>query len=122
MPYIRVIPRDLFNEANLLKCLGRIFINLESADLPNVELAHDGEAFDVQMDESSGALYARNVVLIVRGEPCRLERPLNSREGWPLKLIDEHDEGTDVFNEDGSFSEEMLAFLRGERELEKTRT
>jgi hypothetical protein len=121
MSYTRVIPRDLFNEANLLKCLGRIYINLETANVPNVELDHDGEAFDVQMDENSGALYASNVTLMVRGDPCRLVRPLNSREAWPLKMVDEQDEEIDVFSEDGSFSAEMLAFLRGESEAEKAR-
>lgn len=27
MTYRRVIPRDLFNEADLLKCLGRLYID-----------------------------------------------------------------------------------------------
>ncbi len=27
--YARVIPRDLFNEANLLKCFGNLYLRLE---------------------------------------------------------------------------------------------
>jgi hypothetical protein len=115
MSYNRVIPRDLFNEASLLKCYGRIYINLETANLQNVELAHDGDAFDVQQDESSGGLFVANVVLKVRGKSCRLHRPLNSRETWPLYLTDENEEEIDVFTEDGSFSAEMEAFLRGDK-------
>lgn len=121
MSYPRVIPRDLFNEANLLKCLGRIYINLETADLRDVELEHDGEAFDVQQDASSGAIYAKNVVLMVKGQPCHLVRPMNSRDPWPLMMVDADDEETNVFNEDGSFSAEMLSHLRGESNTEKSR-
>jgi hypothetical protein len=114
MSYIRVIPRDLFNEANLLKCYGKIYINLETANLPGVELEHDGEPFDVQQDESSGSIFVANVVLRVRGKPCPLHRPLNSREAWPLYFTDENGEELEVFEEDGSFTDEMFDFLRGE--------
>ncbi len=31
MTYKRVIPRDLFNEANLLKCYGALWIALDNA-------------------------------------------------------------------------------------------
>ncbi|KVP16903.1 hypothetical protein [Burkholderia ubonensis] len=113
MSYRRVIPRDLFNEANLLKCYGRIYINLETADVQDVELEHDGGAFDVQQDIGSGGLYVANVTLKVRGKACRLYRPLNSRDTWPLFLIDEHEEEIPVFSDDGSFSPEMTDYLRG---------
>ena len=113
MSYVRVIPRDLFNEANLLKCYGKIYINLEIANIAGVELEHDGEPFDVRQDESSGAIYVSNVHLMVRGEPCELRRPLNSREPWPLVLIDERENEIPVFNEEGGFSPEMVEFLRG---------
>lgn len=75
----------------------------------------------MQMDESSGALFVQNVVLKVRGEPCRLERPMNSREAWPLQVVTDQDEQIPVFNEDGSFSAEMMTFLRGEIETEKAK-
>jgi len=49
MSYTRVIPRDLFNEANLLKCYGQIYIEVERMSLPDprayVEIEHDGGAF-----------------------------------------------------------------------------
>ena len=43
--YNRVIPRDLFNEANLLKCMGQLYLCLEAANLKYVYLEHDGDAF-----------------------------------------------------------------------------
>lgn len=114
MSYIRVIPRDLFNEANLLKCYGRIWINLETANLYGVELVHDGDAFDIQQDESSGATYVSNVRLIVRDKVIALRRGLNSRECWPLVAVLEDEEEIPVFLDDGSFSPEMLEFLKGQ--------
>lgn len=114
MSYVRVIPRDLFNEANLLKCYGRLYINLETANFPAVELEHDGEAFDVHQDENSGGLYVANVILRVRGEACYLHRPLNSREAWPLYYTDAAGEEIAVFAEDGSFTQEMSDFLRSD--------
>lgn len=114
MSYTRVIPRDLFNEANLLKCYGRIYINLENTrDVADVELEHDGDAFDVQQDEASGGLYVANVKLKVRGKPCQLHRPLNSREAWSLYLTDENDDELSVFADNGDFSVEMVTFLQG---------
>lgn len=112
MSYARVIPRDFFNEANLLKCYGQIFICLETVDVPDVELVHDGEPFIVEQDLGSGGTTIANVMLKVRGEPCLLHRPLNSREPWPLYLTTDNEDELAVFSDDGSFSPEMLDFLR----------
>lgn len=109
--YQRVIPRDLFNESNLLKCLGKLYLCLETVNLSGVELEHDGEAFDIDQDESTGGLFVRNVVLIVRGEKMNLWRPLNSRYAWPLYLTTSDDEEYSVFDDEGDLSVEMLQFL-----------
>lgn len=111
MSYQRVIPRDLFNEANLLKCYGQIYVNLETAGVLDVELIHDGQAFDVQRDPGSGDLHLANVTLMVRGRACRLYRALNSRQPWPLVLTTEDEDELYVFDDTGSFSPEMLQFL-----------
>jgi len=121
MTYQREIPRDLFNEASLLKCLGRIYINLETAELPDVKLEHDGGAFDIQQDFGSGRLYVTNMQLKLGDTAFRLERATNSREPWPLYLVDEDDNDIDVFNADGSFSEELKAFLRAASLTAQTR-
>lgn len=111
MSYLRVIPRDLFNEANLLKCFGRLYINLETANLPGVGLEHDHEAFNIDQDENSGAIFLTNVTLLVNGHEIRLECPMNSRSPWPLQIIGKDDEVIEVFNADGSFSVEANQFL-----------
>lgn len=111
MSYNRVIPRDLFNEADLLKCAGRIYINLETAGLENVELVHEDNAFDIQQDENSGDTYISNVYLMINDNPCLLWRPLNSRDPWPVYLLNEDEEQVPVFNKDGSFSQEFIDFV-----------
>jgi Zn-dependent protease with chaperone function len=58
-------------------------------------------------------------LISVEHELCRrvaqLYRRLNSREAWPLYVIDENDEEIAVFAADGSFSSEMTDFLRGDK-------
>ena len=111
---MRVIPRDLFNEANLLKMFGQIYLILERLNIQDVELEHDGEAFAVDQNESTGGLFISNVQLSVRGSKPYIERPLNSREPWPLYLTTEEDgEEISVFDRGGDFTPEMLAYLQG---------
>jgi len=114
--YSRVIPRDLFNEANLLKCLGQVYLNLERCDAPDCSLVADETAddgFDIGQNENSGAIFATNVTLFIQGEPMDLFRPLNSRHPWPLRMVDQDGEETPVFNDDGSFTDDMKARLSG---------
>lgn len=113
MTYLRVIPRDLFNEANLLKCYGQLYLELERLNIPGVELDHNCCAFRIEQDPSDGAIFIANVLLRRDGVICSLLRPLNSRKAWPLYL---HHDGWDdvaVFNDDGTLSDTMHKFLRG---------
>lgn len=113
MSYQRVIPRDLFNEANLLKCFGTLYLRLEALAIEGVSLEHDDEAFDIDQDENTGGLHVRNVALIVRGQKMEMWRPLNSRHAWPLYLNTPDDEEYSVFDDEGNLSAEMLNFLNG---------
>jgi len=117
MSYIRVIPRDLFNEANLLKCLGRLWIETERfqsefAACPAVRIEHDGAAFDIEQGEN-GQLWVTNVRLYLHEQLCELWRPVNSREPWPLYLRSENGlEDIEVFDETGKLSAELLAIIQ----------
>lgn len=115
MSYYRVIPRDLFNEGNLLKCLGQVYLQLEYLNLPDVSLAHASSryGFPIEQDQNDGSITVTNVMLSKDGELYSFRRPLNSREPYPLWLVHPDDEDIAVFNDDGTFTEEMLAFLRG---------
>jgi hypothetical protein len=112
MTYQRVIPRDLFNEASLLKCYGQLYLQLEFHNFPGVELVHIRNAFDVRQDQRSGAIYIDNIRLSARGVLYGFWRPRNSRAPYPLYL-NAGDDDIAVFNDDGTFTAEMLDFLRG---------
>jgi hypothetical protein len=110
MSYTRVMPRDMFNDSNLLKCMGCVYINLEKLNLRHAELEPDAESFDIEQNPDDGSTYVANVPLIVNGERYRLFRPLNSREPFPLYVI-AGDEEISVFNDNGSFDIDFLSFI-----------
>lgn len=128
MTYNRVIPRDLFNEASLLKCLGRMYILLENgthrADMQYAGEGDTSAGWNIQQNPHTGGIYADNVLLWISGtNPNRpglqrvayLERPLNSRDPWPLWLErldgEELDEPIEVFTDAGDFTPEFLALI-----------
>jgi len=105
---MRVLPRDAFNDANLLKCIGALWIALEGK--PGVEWEYEGEAFDIQQDESDGSTFVANVTLYIYDEPVNLTRPLNSRDPYPLYAIG-HDEELRVFTDTGQLTEGFKKWL-----------
>jgi hypothetical protein len=117
--YLRVIPRDLFNEASLLKCYGQLALYLLDKGVPAETasfLEHTRGGFQVAQDENSGAIYVHNLPLLIGGRAFRLIRPLNSREPWPLYVEAFDDPDFDViavFNEDGTPSADFLKLLEG---------
>ncbi len=121
MTYRRVIPRDLFNEANLLKCLGRLWLCLDQVRDHSATLGthngydpgdHDGEPFAIVQNEDDGSISVANFPFTVRGTRFFLSRPLNSREPWPLWCGDESGEiCLEVFNGAGDLSAEFLEFI-----------
>lgn len=115
MTYRRVIPRDLFNEANLLKCLGRLWICLDDRGGHRAELLGPigRQGFDVRQSDMDGSISAENVHLLIAGyEAGRLWRPLNSREDWPLYLTDERDGEIEVFDDQGNLSAEFWDVIK----------
>lgn len=115
--YPRQIPRDLFNEANLLKMIGRVYLELEDVRDHHALLSpQEVKAFDVEQDPATGSISLANVHFTVSGTRYTLTRPLNSREPWPLYLnsMDETDDFEEiaVFTEEGNFTDEMLSFIR----------
>lgn len=108
MAYSRVIPRDLFNEADLLKCLGALWIATER--LPAVDIEHDGGAFLIEQDEADGSLRCANVTLRLFEYEVRLFRPLNSRQPFPLYAMD-GDDAVRVFTDGGALSQDFLSMV-----------
>lgn len=118
MSYVRVIPRDLFNEADLLKCLGHLYILLETNPSKAKFDVDDLPVFDIQQDENDGSIYVANLPFSADGRKIHLSRPLNARARWPLylSLPDDPDfEAIRVFEENGVFTEDMLNFINARR-------
>jgi hypothetical protein len=115
MSYNRVIPRDLFNESNLLKCYGRLYILSETTPgLRVFDTLGEGEAFDIQQDQNSGALTISNVHVEARGHRLELKRIMNSRDPWPLfvEAIDGWPcEPVQVFADNGNLHPEFLDLM-----------
>lgn len=113
--YRRVLPRDLFNEADLLKCVARLWIVLGGRGWRDGALFPDAwlPQFLVAQDPGSGSISIANLRFEIRGRRYDLTRPLNSRQPWPLYLeCDEHDfDPIGVFDEEGELSPEMVAYL-----------
>lgn len=113
-PYRRVIPRDLFNEGNLLKCYGRLAILL--GEIPAwghraVLGPEDVEAFEIVQNPGDGSLTVANLRFEIGGEPYRLSRPLNARDPWPLYATGPDDEETAVFSPDGHFTDAFRVLI-----------
>jgi hypothetical protein len=122
MTYQRVIPRDLFNEADLLKCYGRLWICLDNLRDHKATLGafrntydpgdHTGEAFRIEQSQDDGSTTVANVPFAIDGRRLHLSRPLNSRDPWPLWIDDEQAEICErVFTDEGELSPEFLELI-----------
>lgn len=111
--YTRVIPRDLFNEAKLLKGLGRLCLLIHD-DLapPGLRFEHDGEAFRIRQYEDDGSLYAANVSFVwCDTVELDLRSPYNNTHAYPL-FCDSHAYGVvTVFDDSGNLTPEFVDFL-----------
>jgi hypothetical protein len=114
MSYRHVIPRDLFNEAKLLKCLGQLaLLAMEDPVVSRrltVEHVGDIQGFNVELDNLENALYVSNLVVRIRGRAVRFQSPYNSRAAYPLEIV--HKSGNvDVFDGNGRPTPEFLDLL-----------
>jgi hypothetical protein len=112
MSYQRIIPRDLFNESKLLKCLGRVALLIHERNYPTLEMVHDGKRFLVEQEPGSGDLFCSNVKLKVNGEIVPLLTSYNSKGPYPMHYVDEEVGEVILFNDDGSFTDEFLEFIK----------
>ena len=110
MNYTRVIPRDFFNEAKLLKCLGQLSLKVLDGKTPTgLDIAFDdsGEAFSIVQDDSDGSIYVANYPITINDYQVWFKTPLNSKDAYPLFCEWEYENYT-VFNDKGEFTEEFI--------------
>ena len=106
--YLRVAPRDLFNEAKLLKCLGQLALRVHERGLGNVTFWDSGNAYRIRMEDEY-MYVAVGIRFRRKGERLFLGTTCNSRRSYPLICLYNAEE-IPVFHEDGSITEEFLAF------------
>lgn len=115
MSYLRVIPRDLFNEAKLLKCLGQLALIIHDGVGVPRELALENEdpeeGFRIEQNQDSGALFCCNLECFFRSREIGLSCPYNNKGAFPLRyVLDDENEGP-VFDDSGALSGEFIELL-----------
>lgn len=117
MSYQRVIPRDLFNESKLLKCIGQLALIIhDGVNVPReLKLSHDDSdyaGFQIEQNQDSGALYCANIQMTFAGQPIELALPYNSKEPYPLNYVVNDDDDGRVFTDEGKLSHGFLVSLK----------
>ncbi len=110
MDYDRVVPRDFFNEAKLLKCMGVLAVKILDNQLPegiSIEIDEGGDPFQIEMLQEDGSLSVVNYPVTINGEEVIMKTKYNSKDNFPLYcMID--DEDYLVFNESGEFDQDFI--------------
>ena len=119
MSYQRVIPRDLFNEAKLLKCMGQLALLVHDDVMQeglNIEINYNGDAYDYDYDEgfcvyqdpNSGNIGVGNLAVRINNERYIFETRHNSKDNYPLECTVDGYECIQVLNEQGQFDQEFI--------------
>lgn len=109
--YKRVIPRDLFNEALLLKSMGRLILSIEDAKaMPGLTYKYDGKPFAIAVGTAE-YMQLMNVRIYLHGHLLNFYTTYNSRRNYPLIVFYDNCEYL-VFDEDGSYSDEFKIFCK----------
>jgi len=110
--YQRVCPRDLFNEAKLLKCMGLLCLKILDGLAP-YDLKYDDEdieGFNVGlMDE--GYLTITNLPFTLNGREIQFCTTYNSKSNYPLFAYVDYEE-IPVFDEIGELTPEFISFTQ----------
>lgn len=105
------MPRDLFNEAKLLKCMGRLMLNIHDGLTP-VRMGYDeryGKPFEIALLDE-GALTIANLKISILGKLHRFKTTYNSKANYPLFVETPDLAEIQVFDDDGTFSEEFKEY------------
>lgn len=110
--YCRVIPRDLFNEAKLLKCMGRLaLLELDNMAPKTLSILDNGEPFRIGQIEYDGSITITNWEVRIKGEPHIFKTSMNSKYNYPLYVETDEDE-IEVFNEQGELTKEFINYCK----------
>lgn len=105
MSYMRVCPRDLFNESKLLKCLGQISLGIHDGTIQGLEMVYENErdGFNINQNDDTGGIYVSNLFFIdSHGEHVEFYHPLNNKNNYPIIMIYKNEEYY-PFNDKGEY-------------------
>lgn len=109
MHYNRVLPRDFFNEAKLLKCMGQLSLKVLDGLVPNgvfIQFDECDDPFQIDLTEC-GHLWIKNYKITINGVEVKLKIPYNSKQPYPL-LCELDYEDTPVFTDHGVLTREFV--------------
>lgn len=107
--YNRVLPRDLFNESKLLKCIGRLCLLIHDNMIPfSMSVEENDEPFEIGLLED-GHLTITNLNIFIMEQLTTFKTVYNSKLSYPLIASYGYDECV-VFDNDGQFTEEFIKF------------
>lgn len=115
--YARVIPRDLFNESKLLKCLGQLCLLIHDNGAGRLKFYHDDikrKRFQIGVRQSDGGHYCKNLHFTIDGKRVEVYGIMNSREPYPLLFTADDGDEYEVFHSDGSLSDDFRQLVLGE--------
>lgn len=112
--YQRTLPRDLFNESKLLKCIGRLVICIEDGQIPGLKYDFnddDNSSFNITQDPDTGNLRVTNVTFFdCYGKNVDVFTLYNSKDNYPLIISYKGNEYF-IFNENGEVQISLNLFL-----------
>ena len=109
--YNRVVPRDLFNEAKLLKCMGKLCLAILDNNAPiNMTFVDHGMPFMIGLIDE-GSLTIKNLSIFIDHQLYLFKTTYNSKSNYPLFVQYDYCDYK-VFNEDGDWDEEFLNFIK----------
>lgn len=109
--YTRVIPRDFFNEAKLLKCMGLLSLKVLDGQIPcEISIEESGDPFNIQLSDE-GSLYVCNYVILVKGYDLRFKTTYNSKSNYPFYCEYDYTD-YQVFDESGNWHSEFIEFIK----------
>lgn len=122
MAYERVIPRDFFNEAKLLKCMGQLSLLIEDRALPEGVriklLVPSYTGFFIVQDPADAGLYIHNCSVFVNEKRVIMKSVYNSKAPYPLLCEYKNSAGVHVFNDDGTLTSEFIEFARNLKKVQ----
>lgn len=114
MSYTRVIPRDFFNEAKLLKCMGQLALKILDHTLPegmNIKIRESGKPFNIEQFPGDGSLFVSNYQPTINGLQVPFYTKYNSMKAYPMYAMYDEEEYL-VFDNNGNFTDEFSSLAK----------